>query len=187
PSLNPLGQQQHNRAHEHRHRQRSDPLQHLAWLLRRQQHHRRNRRGSGKRRNRKWHDQRLTGRVATQRPFRVRKDHPKRDQEQHDPTCDAQRQVRQLHHPQEPIASDHEREQDPERDRHLAQNHLPAPLARNRAQYVNEDRNIAQRIRDQDQQDCRGQKCVLHSKLPSARQRGANPPGDESRRLLERQ
>src|SRR5690348_3575403 len=51
------------------------------------------------------------------------------------------------------IACDHERKQNPERNRDLAQNPPDAALARHVAQRVDEDRDVAEQIRDEDQQD----------------------------------
>ncbi len=141
------------------------------------------RRGTGHAGNRHRHDERLALPRLAEDAAAIgrRKHHADADQEQHQATSDADGIGLQLHDMQELLATEQEHQQDAQRDQQFAHHDAAATARRHFLEQAQEERNIAQRVHDQEQHDPRRQRGHLCFHLDSLRNglRWAGDPAQE--------
>ena len=148
-----LGHQQQAAGDDDGGRQRGHPGPHLARLARGQQQHGGERRRSGKQGHGKRKDHGFAPVAAAEDFGRGGEDHLDRHQQQDHATGHLQRRLAQAHQAQETLPAPHEAQQHDIGDADLAQRHRQAALHRQLPHDGDEERQIAEWVQNQQQQD----------------------------------
>ena len=134
----------------------------MCRLARSHEHDRRQRRGAGDGRDRQRHDEGIGARNIAEDSFRVRKDHAQRDQKQDHAAGNRQRRFRDVHQDEKSVPTEHERKQHHIGDQAFAEDDPDAVRCRRRGERRSDQRHVAERVDDEDQQDRRGQEFCGH-------------------------
>lgn len=120
-----------------------------------QEQERSERRGTGNERNRKRDDKRLSLQLLAKHRAFTRKDHPERNEKQHDTAGDADRFLFKAKKLQDISAEKQEHKKDDVSDQNLAHKHETPPFRRNCLQDREEQQNVPERVHDEEQRDDR--------------------------------
>ena len=88
--------------------------------------------------------------------FLTGEDHAQRDQQQDHAACNGERLRRDLERVEQQLAREQEQHEQRERDQQLAHDHHALALRRHALQCGDEQRDVAERVHHEEQQDGRG-------------------------------